>query len=53
MNALYDREHVDSVLTRVGVPKNRRTVILDQIQFPIDLNRLQAYSRRSASRMTP
>ncbi|MGH8960449.1 MAG: hypothetical protein ACRDWT_04475 [Jatrophihabitantaceae bacterium] len=42
MNALYDREHVDSVLTRVGVPKNRRTVILDQIQFPIDLNRLQA-----------
>ena len=43
MNATYDRQHVDSVLTRVGVPKDRRNAILDEIHFPIDLDALQAY----------
>jgi hypothetical protein len=42
MNAMYDRQHVESVLTRVGLPKDRRDAILDQIHFPIDLNALQA-----------
>jgi hypothetical protein len=42
MNAMYDRQHVDSVLTHVGVPKDRRDAILDQIHFPIDLDALQA-----------
>jgi hypothetical protein len=40
---MYDREHVDSVLKRVGVPKDRRKAILDEIDFPIDLNALQAF----------
>ena len=43
MNAMYDRQHVDSVLKRVGVPQDRRNAILDEIHFPIDLNALQAF----------
>jgi hypothetical protein len=42
VNAIYDRERVDSVLTRVGVPKDRRDAILDEIHFPIELNALEA-----------
>ena len=43
MNAIYDRQHVDSVLKRVGVPEDRRKAMLDEIHFPIDLNALQAF----------
>lgn len=43
MNAIYDRQHVDSVLKRVGVPTDRRNAMLDDIDFPIDLNALQAF----------
>ena len=42
MNEIYDRQHVDSVLKRVGLPKDRRNAVLDEIHFPIDLNALQA-----------
>jgi hypothetical protein len=42
MNEMYDREHVDSVLRNVGMPKDRRNAILDEIHFPIDLDALQA-----------
>jgi hypothetical protein len=40
---MYDRQHVDSVLKRVGLPEDRRDAILDEIQFPIDLNALQTF----------
>jgi hypothetical protein len=40
MDRMYDRAHVDSVLKRVGAPKDRRNAILDEIQFPIDLDHL-------------
>jgi hypothetical protein len=40
---MYDRQHVDSVLKRSGVPTDRRNVILDEIPFPIDLTALQAF----------
>lgn len=43
MDVIYDKQHVDSVLKRVGVPDDRRTAILDEIQFPIELNALQAF----------
>jgi hypothetical protein len=43
VNAMYDRQHVDAVLKRVGVSEDRRNAILDEIQFPIDLNALQAF----------
>jgi hypothetical protein len=43
VNAIYDRQHVDSVLKRVGVPEDRRKAMLDEIHFPIDLNALQAF----------
>ena len=43
MNAIYDRQHVDSVLKRVGVPEDRRKAMLDEIHFPIDLNARQAF----------
>jgi hypothetical protein len=42
VTAIFDRERVDSVLKRVGVPTDRRNAILDEIKFPIDLNALQA-----------
>lgn len=42
MDGAYDRQHVDSVLTRVGVPEDRRNAILDEIEFPIRLDALQA-----------
>ena len=42
MNETYDRQHVESVLTRVGVPADRRKAILDEIQFPVQLDALQA-----------
>ncbi|MFL6117009.1 MAG: hypothetical protein ACJ786_37500 [Catenulispora sp.] len=43
MNEMYDRQHVDSVLKRIGVPTDRRNAILDEIPFPIDLDGLQAF----------
>lgn len=43
VNAMYDRQHVDSVLKRVGVPQDRRNAMLDEIDFPIDLNALQEF----------
>ena len=39
---MYDRQHVESVLTRVGVPADQRAAILDEIHFPIPLDALQA-----------
>jgi hypothetical protein len=43
VNEMYDRQHVDSVLNRIGVPTDRRNAILDEIRFPIDLDALQAF----------
>jgi hypothetical protein len=43
MNATYDRHHVDSVLTRVGMPNDQRNAILDEIHFPIDLKALETF----------
>jgi hypothetical protein len=43
MDELYDRQHVDSVLKRVGVSEDRREAILDEIHFPIRLDALQAF----------
>jgi hypothetical protein len=40
---MYDRQHVESVLIRVGVPAERRNAILDQIHFPVDLDALQGF----------
>jgi hypothetical protein len=42
MNPMYQREHVDSVLRRVGMPEDRRNALLDEIHFPLDLGGLQA-----------
>ena len=42
MNEMYDRQHVESVLIHVGVPKDQRNAILDEIHFPIHLDALQA-----------
>jgi hypothetical protein len=42
VNESYDRQHVESVLTRVGVPEDRRNAIVNEIQFPIGLDTLQA-----------
>jgi hypothetical protein len=39
---MYDKQHVESVLKRVGVPEDRRKAVMDQIHFPIDLDALQA-----------
>jgi hypothetical protein len=46
VNEVYDREHVESVLKRVGASKDRRNAILDEIRFPIDLDTLQALLAR-------
>lgn len=43
MDKLYDRQHVDSVLKRVGIPDERRNAILDEIHFPIQLGALQTF----------
>ncbi len=43
MNEMYDRQHVDSVLKRIGMPTDRRNSILDEIPFPINLDELQAF----------
>jgi hypothetical protein len=43
MDKLYDRQQVDSVLKRVGVPEDRRTAILGEIHFPIHLDALQTF----------
>jgi hypothetical protein len=40
---MYDRQHVDSVLKRAGVPEVQRNVILDEIRFPIHLDALQVF----------
>lgn len=42
MTETYDRQHVEAVLTRVGVPEDRRNAILNEIRFPIGLDALQA-----------
>lgn len=42
MNEMYDRQRVDAVLERVGMPKDRRNAILEEIHFPIPLHALQA-----------
>jgi hypothetical protein len=42
MTQTYDRDHVDAVLKRVGASKERREEILDGIDFPIELDALQA-----------
>ena len=42
MTDLYDRAHVESVLARVGMPKDRRDLILDDVRFPLQLTELQA-----------
>ena len=42
MSELYDKQHVDSVLARVGVPKEQRDTILADVQFPIPLETVQA-----------
>jgi hypothetical protein len=41
MTELYDRTHVESVLRRAGVPKDRRDELLNEIHFPLDLAALQ------------
>lgn len=46
MTQLYDRAHVELVLTRVGVPEERRNAILDEIHFPLDLKALQTVLAR-------
>lgn len=43
MDELYDRQHVDSVLKRVGMADERRNAVLDEIRFPIHLDALQAF----------
>jgi hypothetical protein len=42
VNEMYDRPHVELVLKRVGMSKERRNATLDDIHFPIDANELQA-----------
>jgi hypothetical protein len=42
MDGRYDRQHVDTVLKRAGMPADRRAEILDDIHFPIGLDGLQA-----------
>jgi hypothetical protein len=42
VNQTYDRQHLESLLKRVGMPKQRRDAILNAIHFPIDLTALQA-----------
>jgi hypothetical protein len=46
MNELYDRDHVDRVLRREGMPADRRNEILDEIPFPVDLDTLQGFLAR-------
>lgn len=41
MNEMYDRQQVEAVLERVGMSKDRRTAILEEIRFPIPLSALQ------------
>jgi hypothetical protein len=43
VNEVYDKRHVDSVLTRAGVPEDVRAEILAEIDLPIDLAALQAF----------
>lgn len=46
MTGQYDRSHVESVLTRAGVPVEQRTPILDEIRYPIELDALQTLLAR-------
>lgn len=46
MNETYDRQRVDSILKRVGVPEDQRSAILDEIAFPVGLDALQAFLAR-------
>jgi hypothetical protein len=41
MEALYDRSHVELVLTRAGAPEDVRNVLLNEIRFPIRLEALR------------
>lgn len=41
MNETYDRQQVEAVLERVGMPQDRRNTILEEIHFPIPLRALQ------------
>lgn len=43
MTQTYDRHHVESVLRRVGLPPERRSEILAELDFPIELPALQAF----------
>jgi hypothetical protein len=43
MDKLYDRQQVDSVLKRVGIPEDRRNALLDEVHFPIQLDALQTF----------
>jgi hypothetical protein len=43
---MYDRQQVDSVLKRIGVPTDQRNAILDEMPFPINLDALQAFLSR-------
>ena len=43
MNTTYDRQQVDAVLKRVGIPNDQRNTILEEIHFPIDLNELETF----------
>jgi hypothetical protein len=42
VKTMYDRQHVDAVLKRFGIPQDQRNAILDGIHFPLDLDALQA-----------
>jgi hypothetical protein len=40
MDVMVSREHAESVLKHVGVPKDRLNEILDGIDFPMDRDEL-------------
>jgi hypothetical protein len=46
VNGIYDRQHVESVLKRAGVPDEQYHAILDEIRFPIAIEGLQAVLAR-------
>jgi hypothetical protein len=41
MKDMYDRDEVDSVLRRAGMPDDRRAALLSEIRFPIPRDALQ------------
>ena len=52
LRQMYDREHVESVLKRVGVQQDRRNDVLDEIHFPVDLEALQTFLASLGSHTT-